>query len=224
MVILAFDTCLGAVSAAVSVRGEIIGRFELCSTGHAERLMPVIEGALADAGIVFTDIQRIAVTLGPGGFTGLRVGITAARAFGLALDVPIVGLSSLEVLARGASETASVPRLIAAAPAGRAGAYVQLFQARPFSVRGPPRLVAADESLPEFADAIAIGPGAALLAGRVSASDPAHAELQPDAAVLARLAPGLPPLDKVRPIYLRAADAKPQIGKGLARVVDSRQT
>ncbi len=224
MIILAFDTCLGAVSAAVSVRGRVTSRFELCPTGHAERLMPVVEAALADAGTAFADIQRIAVTLGPGGFTGLRVGITAARAFGLALGVPVVGLSSLEVLARGAAESIGATRLIAAAPAGRAGVYAQLFEAHPFVVLGPPRLIAPGEPVPEFADATAIGPGAALLAGCAANIDIGPEDLQPDAAILARLAAVLPVLDMVRPIYLRAADAKPQIGKGLARAVDSRQT
>jgi tRNA threonylcarbamoyladenosine biosynthesis protein TsaB len=224
MMILAFDTCLGAVSAALNVRGRITGRFELCPTGHAERLMPVIEGALADAGMAFADLHRIAVTLGPGGFTGLRVGISAARAFGLALGVPVVGVSSLELLARGAAEGHASSRIVAAAPAGRAGAYVQLFETRPFLVLGPPRLIATDEPTPDLAEATAIGPGAALLAGRVAQVDTAGSDLQPDAAILARLAPDLGPLRDVRPIYLRAADAKPQIGKGLARAVDSRQT
>jgi tRNA threonylcarbamoyladenosine biosynthesis protein TsaB len=224
MIILAFDTCLGAVSAAVSIDGRITGRFELCPIGHAERLMPVIEAAIADAGVAFTDVQRIAVTLGPGGFTGLRVGISAARAFSLAMGVPVVGLSSLDVLARGVSETIEAPRIVVAAPAGRAGAYVQLFETRPFVAVAPARLLAADETAPDLADAIAVGPGATLLSGRVAGIDSAYGDAQPDAVHLARLARDLTPLDHVRPIYLRAADAKPQTGKGLARAVDSRQT
>lgn len=223
MIILAFDTCLGAVSAAVVVDGRVTGRLEPCPTGHAERLLPVIRSTMADAGIVFADIQRVAVTLGPGGFTGLRVGISAARAFGLALDVPVVGVSSLEIVARGVGPQVA-SRLAVAASAGRAGTYVQIFDMLPFRSLGHPFLLSADETDPRLATATAVGPGAASLAGRVADVSVAHLDYQPDAAVLAHLAADLPPLREVRPVYLRAPDAKPQTGKGLARAFDSRQT
>jgi tRNA threonylcarbamoyladenosine biosynthesis protein TsaB len=222
MISLAFDTCLGAVSAAVHVRGRVAARFELCPTGHAERLLPVITDALGDAGVSWTDVTRIAVTLGPGGFTGVRVGISAARAFSLALGVPVVGVSSLELLARGVAPDRAADVLAAAAPAGRAGVYVQMFRAAPFAALGAPRLLGPDDEWPELATATAIGPGASLLETRVSGI--AAIDAQPNAAVLATLSVGLQPLDTVRPIYLRAADAKPQVGRGLAHAVDSRQT
>ncbi len=228
MIVLAFDTCFGAVSAAVQAHGRVTGHFEICATGHAERLMPVVTMALADAGIAFRDVERLAVTLGPGGFTGLRVCISAARAFALALNVPVVGLSSLEVLARGAAKRGMAGRIVVATPAGRGYAYLQLFDCAPFAILGAPRLFGPDDQLNDrdeaFATATAVGPGAPLIAGRVAQVAEHTLDMQPDAAILAELAPALPPLVQVRPIYLRAADAKPQVGKGLARALDSRQT
>ena len=98
MGVLAFDTCFGAVSVAVrwqSARGEILLRedYEERETGHAERLMPMIESVMHGAGLRFSSINRIAVTLGPGSFTGLRIGIAAARALGLAANIPVVGMT-----------------------------------------------------------------------------------------------------------------------------------
>lgn len=240
MAILAFDTCLRSVSAAVNLDGRITSRFEACETGHAERLMPLIEAVLADAGIAFGDVTRIAVTLGPGGFTGLRVGISAARGFALALGVPVVGLTSLHVAALGAAQQLATlghtDRFVVAAPAGRDGVFAQVFGGDHAAVEAPPRLIWPDESVSDLAGAAVLGPGAALLEGRAPGliAVAAFAGLQPNAADLARVAPDLTPLADVRPLYLRAADAKPQTAtsqttkgqtaKVLARAADSRQS
>ncbi|MGQ3295635.1 MAG: tRNA (adenosine(37)-N6)-threonylcarbamoyltransferase complex dimerization subunit type 1 TsaB, partial [Shinella sp.] len=80
------DTILGAA-------GADIGR------GHAERLMDFVDAALDAAGMTLQDIGRIAVTVGPGSFTGIRVGVAAARGLALALGVPAVGVSTLAALA-----------------------------------------------------------------------------------------------------------------------------
>ena len=109
MNVLAFDTCFGAVSAAVrwrSGRGEWLLReaYEARSAGHAERLFPMIAEVMEGAGLAFSAIDRIAVTLGPGGFTGVRVGIAAARALALATGKPVVATTSLAVMAHRAEE------------------------------------------------------------------------------------------------------------------------
>ena len=192
--------------------------------------MPLIEGVIVDAGLAFADVTRIAVTLGPGGFTGLRVGISAARGFALALGVSVVGLTSLHVAALVAAPrlvgSGGAGRFVVAAPAGRDGVFAQVFAGQEARPEGPPRLIWPADDVADLADTDAIGPGANLLDGRApglaALSD--FAGLQPDAAVLARLAPDLTPLADVRPIYLRMADAKPQTGKGLARAADSRQS
>ncbi len=102
---LAFDTCLGAVSAAVAWtdvdgRARLEGRFEPCRAGHAERLLPMIEAVLGAAGLAAVGIDRVAVTLGPGTFTGVRTGIAAARAIALVSGATVVGATSLAVIAR----------------------------------------------------------------------------------------------------------------------------
>src|SRR5258705_6584324 len=104
MNILAFDTCLGAVSAAVrwrSAKGEWLLReaYEPCVTGHAERLFPLVAHVMQGAALPFSAIDRIAVTVGPGTFTGVRAGVAAARAFALATGKPVVGMTSLAVMA-----------------------------------------------------------------------------------------------------------------------------
>ena len=213
----------------------MIGRIEACESGHAERLLPMIEAVLAEAGLAFTAVTRIAVTLGPGGFTGLRVGISAARAFALALGVPVVGLTSLHVAAlvaaphigaSGLPANKRIGRFIVAAPAGRGALYAQIFEATSALPVDPPRLIWPHDELSDLAELVAVGPGADLLQGRASGliALAEFVNLQPDAAMLASCAPHLTPITDVRPMYLRAADAKPQISKALARADDSRHS
>ena len=109
MNVLAFDTCFSAVSVAVrwqGAGGERLLReaYEERSAGHAERLFPMIAEVMDGAGLPFAAIDRIAVTLGPGTFTGVRVGISAARALALALGKPVVGITSLAAMACRAEE------------------------------------------------------------------------------------------------------------------------
>src|SRR5277367_2116868 len=102
MRVLAIDTALAACSAAVldTEQGGILARESLpMIRGHAEALMPLISRVMEDAGLAFTDLDRVAVTTGPGSFTGLRVGISAARGIALAADRPAVGLSTLSAYA-----------------------------------------------------------------------------------------------------------------------------
>src|SRR5690606_8910842 len=108
--VLAFDTCFGACSAAVmwhQVRPEggepvehIVGRYEEMATGQAERLMPMIDEVLRESDLAVKDLDAIAVTEGPGTFTGTRVGIAAARGLALASGLPIRATTSLHVMAQ----------------------------------------------------------------------------------------------------------------------------
>ncbi len=102
MRVLAIDTALAACSAAVldTQQGGIIARESLpMLRGHAEALMPLIRRVMDEAGTAFRDLDRVVVTTGPGSFTGLRVGIAAARGIALAIDKPAVGLSTLSAYA-----------------------------------------------------------------------------------------------------------------------------
>ena len=102
MLLLAIDTagpdCAVALARSGAGGAEILVRAsERIGRGHAERLMPMIEAALRrSASVDFADLDRIAVTTGPGSFTGVRVGIAAARGLALALDIPAVGVGSLD--------------------------------------------------------------------------------------------------------------------------------
>jgi tRNA threonylcarbamoyl adenosine modification protein YeaZ len=102
MRILALDTALPAISACVLDSGAteplVIESLPM-ERGHAEALLPLIERVMAQVEGGFASLDRIAVTVGPGSFTGIRVAISAARGFGVALDIPVVGVSTLAAFA-----------------------------------------------------------------------------------------------------------------------------
>jgi tRNA threonylcarbamoyladenosine biosynthesis protein TsaB len=175
MALLALDTCFGACSAAVldigagsardlrtgSVRAAACERMR---TGHAERLIPMVADVMAAAGLDFGALDGIAVSSGPGTFTGMRVGIAAARGFALAAGQPALAMSSLSLIAAEAASTLSPAGvcggLVVAMDAGRGEVYVQCFAA---SESGSVR--ALDEPrLLEVVDAAALLPESVLLA------------------------------------------------------------
>jgi tRNA threonylcarbamoyladenosine biosynthesis protein TsaB len=229
MTILAFDTSLGACSAAILPRGAAspIQRFERMDRGHAEVLFPMIEAVMAEAGCRFGDLRKIAVTAGPGSFTGVRAGVAAARGFALAANLPVVAATSLEVMARGLVRRASLSEraggFMVAHDARREEFYVQRF-----SAEGEPLFAPDLCGLSEAADAplhgmaLVVGSGAAAIAfeaarmGRDLRAD--FADLLPEARDLAAIAAARrPESGPVAPLYLRAPDAKPQTDKSLAR-------
>ena len=136
MNVLAFDTCFGAVSAAVCSTDAgglrvLAESYEARTSGHAERLVPMIDETVRRSGLALGDIDRLAVTMGPGGFTGVRVGVAAARALSLAMGKPAVGVTSLAAMAHEARRQlsgAGLGRLLVVAVDARAGmVYVQTF-------------------------------------------------------------------------------------------------
>jgi tRNA threonylcarbamoyladenosine biosynthesis protein TsaB len=233
MNVLAFDTCFDACSVAVALDAEasrctLEERFELRDKGHAEALMPMIEETLAAAGIGLSGIDRIAVTTGPGTFTGTRIGIAAARALALATGKEIVGASSLAVMAHGLvgelGESQDRGGLAIAVDARRGQVYVQLFGADGLDARTAPQLLAVEDAAMIGGEEplVLAGSGAALVAdearrkGREAAV--VRPDLHPHASALARMAPRLMPApDPLRPLYLRPPDARPQEGKSLPR-------
>ena len=231
MNILAFDTCLGAVSVAVRWRGaggEWLTRHthEVRERGHAERLMPMMAEVMEAAGLEFSDIGRIAVTVGPGSFTGVRVGVASARGLALASGIPAVGATSLAVMAHQADEllgSARGGRLLAVAvDARRDSVYLQLFTGARDET-GPPLLLAADDAARHIGPrpVIVVASGAASVADAVRAgggqAEAALVDLQPDARALASLAADLAPAHPLRPLYLRPPDVKPQADRSLPR-------
>jgi tRNA threonylcarbamoyladenosine biosynthesis protein TsaB len=206
LIVLGIDTALGACQAAVLDGGRVLAaRSEAMQRGHQERLAAVTGEALAQAGVGFDQIGRIGVTVGPGSFTGLRVGLAFAKGLALALGVPLAGMGSLEALAASAPDAG---RLVAAIDARRGQAYLQPFDGgRPLGAPETLDLEAALARLRLDPPALVIGPGAALFDGLEGVQlVPIEA---PDPAAVARLAAGAEePLAPVRPLYLRAPDAR----------------
>jgi tRNA threonylcarbamoyladenosine biosynthesis protein TsaB len=231
MNVLAIDSCLGAASVAVRWRGandawQMRDLYEARSAGHAERLMPMTAEVMGAAGLAFTDLDRIAVTLGPGSFTGVRAGIAAARGLALATGLPVVGATSLAVMAHRADAIlgeARAGRLLAVAvDARREMVYFQLFAPEP-ERPGTAALLTPGEAAQEIGGrpAIVVGSGAMATADAIRAAagqaEVALADLQPHAASLALLAAGLTPAKPIRPLYLRPPDVRPQGDKSLPR-------
>lgn len=235
MIILAFDTSMRACSVALlSDTGgtdSLTARFEERERGHAEALLPMITGILDEAGIGFDDIDRIAVTTGPGTFTGVRVGIAAARGLALATKAELVGSTSLAVMAETALKAMEkdIRHIAIASDARRGEVYFALYKANGHCIHEPAALApqAAAALLPSLETTLLAGSGAALMADTIRNTDSAEGNcipphimetVQPDAAVLCHMARELSPEGKpVSPLYLRAPDAKPQTGAALPR-------
>src|SRR5437588_9760314 len=132
MRVLAIDTALEACSAAVlDPGGGITASESLAMTrGHAETLMPLIARVMSGAGVEFAQLDRIAVTTGPGSFTGLRVGISAARGIALAAGKPAVGLSTLAGFGAPLIAEDDGTHVVAALDARHGNVYLQVFVIR----------------------------------------------------------------------------------------------
>ncbi len=210
MNILALDTCLGACSVAVCDEDSALAAAsEAMTRGHQERLAPMVREVMAKAGLDFAQLDRIGVTVGPGSFTGLRVGLAFAKGLALALDRPCVGVSVLEALGRARAR----PGFVAAClDAHRGQVYLQVFiDGRP--VMAPDALpveVASARLIELYAGgpAVLVGSGAPLLRAALPGAL-AEPDTLPDPVAIAAFArdaraPFAPP----RPLYLRAPDAK----------------
>lgn len=206
--ILALDTCLTACSAAL-LDGETVlaARSEAMPRGHQERLAPLVQELMAEAGVGFPALTRIGVTVGPGSFTGLRVGLAFAKGLSSALSIPCVGVGALEALAFGQPGF-----VVAVIDARREQVYVQMF-GDGVALMAPDALAAADAAarlaeLYHGGPATLIGSGAPLLAPALPSASVLTPD-GPDPVAVARLAQrGPDPLKPPRPLYLRAPDAK----------------
>jgi tRNA threonylcarbamoyladenosine biosynthesis protein TsaB len=175
---------------------------------HAQTLLPLLEQALADAGGTWEDVERICVGTGPGGFTGLRLGIATARALAQARDVPLVGVSSLEALALGAES----PDVLAVIDARRGEVFAARYRDGD-CVMEPAAL--APSALP--AAPLAVGDGAVRFreelerAGVAVPADGSRAH-RVSALMICRLGRAREPVDRdaLLPDYRREPDAKPQ--------------
>lgn len=139
MIVLAFDTAAAGCSVAVWRDGEVLASVdEAMARGQAEALMPMIVGAMAEADLAFSALDLIAVTVGPGSFTGVRVGLAAARGLALVTGLPVVGVASTEAVAHAVSGVERAGRsLLVVLESQRSDLYMQLF-APDLTPLGPP--------------------------------------------------------------------------------------
>ena len=225
MRVLAIDTALGACAAAVLdlQRASMLASESLDMVrGHAEAVMPLIARVMDAARSEFVELNRIAVTVGPGSFTGLRVGISAARGIALAAGRPAIGLSTLSALAAPHVAARSGDTIIAAIDARNEQVYFQVFAPNGVTVVTPrlDRVRAAVRAVP-VGPTVITGSGAMLVASHWPSGSPVprvedHAA--PDIGWVARLGAaaqeeGAPP----KPLYLRRPDARPQDAGRLPR-------
>jgi len=222
MLTLAIDTATNFCSACLwdEASDRVLAEEERdIGRGHAEQLMQVVETAMRSGGRDYSDLGRIAVAIGPGSFTGIRVGVAAARGFGLALGVPVVGVTTLEALAFDAVENASGPFTVAVR-GGRGQYFMQDFDASGQALGEPAAVdeAAAEAAIPESAGLL-VGNAAAEIAERLAAAGRRLPVLEDRAtgtiATVARLSARSSHAPV--PLYLRGADAKPQEGFALAR-------
>jgi len=190
---LAFDTATGAATSALVDDGEVLGE----RVSRAQTLLEDVDALLRQAGVHPTDLDRLAVGLGPGSFTGVRIGLAVARGLALSLELPGAGISTLDALAAGAPD--AVPVIDAKRR--------EIFTV----VDGEPRVLTPQE-LPIRDGAVCVGDGAlryrSLLEERGAFVPPDDDERHlPRARFHAELAGEAGPVDELEPLYLRVPDA-----------------
>jgi tRNA threonylcarbamoyl adenosine modification protein YeaZ len=216
MIVLAIDTALEACSVAIGrdgappvIRSEVIGR------GHGERLFGMIADAMAEAGIAFTGIDRFGVTVGPGSFTGIRVGIAAVRGFALVTRKPAVGISTLAVHGAKARELGATGPVLALLDSRAGGVYLQRFEAIGGHA-GEPEAATLERAAALASGASLAGSGAPAV-GAISGRPVVHDHSAPDPATLLALVSAAIPDGAPRPLYLRPPDATPAKAAAIPR-------
>ncbi|MBZ9821982.1 tRNA (adenosine(37)-N6)-threonylcarbamoyltransferase complex dimerization subunit type 1 TsaB [Mesorhizobium sp. CA4] len=222
MKLLAIDCAASLCAACVydAGAGKELGReVRDLGKGHAEHLMAVIETALQAGGIGYPDLDALTVSVGPGSFTGLRVGVSAARGLALALKIPAIGVTTLEALAAEGASAFPGRAVFAALDAGREEIHAALYDEVLAETYGPSVVtLSGATTMAVNAEAVLVGtaaPQLAEMAGRAFDTGPVAATA--DIATYARLASIREPGEKPKPLYLRGADAKPQAGFILPR-------
>jgi len=193
MLLLAFDTTAAACSVAVVKNDAVLAEARVqMEQGQAETLVPLIEKIMDAAGVPYAALDRIAVTIGPGSFTGVRVGLSTARALGLAAHKPVIGVSTLDVLAAAVprDERARFGTLLAVIDTKRGDLYAQTFAASDLAPRtAPVALPPAD--LADWigeANVLIVGDGVSEALKTLPGASVSTADPLPDARILAQLA------------------------------------
>lgn len=211
--VLGFDTSGAGCSAAVLVDGKVLAhRAEILGRGHAERLLPMIREVLEEAGVGPRELDLLGVTTGPGAFTGLRIGLAAARGLALATGKPVLGITSFDALAKEVPETALSGRsLVVAIDSKREAPFLAVFGDMG---SGPEKMAPVMPGdwpswLPD-GPLLLVGDAAPSVLEALPGRDIRLGEPRlPDAVGIARLAEAawrLGERPEARPLYLRAPD------------------
>ncbi len=226
MRVLAIDTALAACSAAVldtAYGGVVASESTPMIRGHAEALMPLIARVMQQSDFKFRDLDRIVVTTGPGSFTGLRVGIAAARGLALATGLPAIGVSTLSAYAAPHLAADDQNPVVVAIDARHSHVYLQVFAPGGRTLVAP-RLAPLHDAVRAASDSATciVGSAAQAVAAGLSPAAPApvlvEARDAPDIAWVARIGAVAPEAkEPPKPLYLRAPDAQPQNAAQLPR-------
>lgn len=204
--LLAVDTTFGACSAALLVGERVLAqRFDVMARGHAEALAPMVEAVMTEAGVGFKAIDRLAVTTGPGSFTGQRVGLAFMRGLRVALGKPLIGVTSLAAMAAQALAQTGADVAAAVHDAKRGEVYLETTSGQGAQVMP---LAAAQQLLAQYTSLALAGTAAPLMVEACPAAQ-VTAIVAPDAVWVARIARTEPDSGYApRPLYLRPPDAK----------------
>lgn len=183
--------------------------------GHAEVLMELITACLDKAKTTYDGLNRIAVTIGPGSFTGVRVGMSVARGLGLSLNIPVLGITTLDACEAKAAKSQHEEKLVTLLDAKRGELYCKISGETPFAATYEEIALAIRDLNP-----ILCGSGSAILNEHCQLAYPViHEDAACDIEVVAQLASAMSEgKASPEPLYLRLADAKVQSGFALERV------
>ena len=221
MILLAIDTAANLCAACVHDGQRELGRsVRDIGKGHAEQLMDVIAEALEAGGMDYSGLDAIAVSVGPGSFTGIRVGVATARGLALALQIPAIGVTTLEALASEARANGANGTIMSAIDAGRDGLYVAVYDASGTAINPPAILDMAAARAMVSTVATICGSAAERIAGEPAlgrkVAQPKGATADIAAYALLAIRQGISG-KRPSPLYLRAPDAKPQAHSILSR-------
>jgi tRNA threonylcarbamoyladenosine biosynthesis protein TsaB len=216
--LLGLDTAGSSCSVAIMDKGRVLAsRVETMRRGQSERLLPIVQDLLKETDRDLMDMGGFAVTTGPGGFTGVRIGLATAQGFALACNKPLVGVNNFQVLARGVSadEKRAETQIVVVIDAKRADLFVQSFDSNLVPLTEPFAVLPEDlhEELPD-GNLLLVGDGVDQVfedlkaAGRSILLSKASANADAGNLLLCALEQGL--FDRVgqsvEPLYLRAPD------------------
>jgi tRNA threonylcarbamoyladenosine biosynthesis protein TsaB len=214
VLVVGFDTATPAVSVALHDGERVVSEaFATDGRRHGELLAPMIAEVMADAGVSRADLTAVAVGVGPGPYTGLRVGVVTARVLGAVLGIPVYGVCSLDIVAAGAASAAGGEFLVAT-DARRKEVYWARYDAAGARLAGPQ--VGSAASIAGAAELPVAGSGGQLYP---AAFGPVTGPAYPDARTLCAIVAGqlgaraglsrpAVPLLAAEPLYLRRPDAR----------------